>query len=115
MESSPYVLHVPRYTQQVVHIRIPLVVCGVCSVMTMVTHSTSVAYNSSTLSVSVVCIPLATVYCMVVLMEGSIHPYDVLEAEPEVVSGYYVDYGGYVFMLVYLGEGVVIHQVPCSV
>merc|ERR1712137_1273816 len=34
------------------------------------------------------------------------HPYDVLEAEPEVVSGYYVDYGGVVFMLIYLAEGV---------
>ena len=36
------------------------------------------------------------------------HPYDVLEAEPEVVSGYYVDYGGVVFMVIYLAEGVVI-------
>ena len=78
--------------------------------MAMVTHSTSVSYNSGTVSLSVVCIPLVVMYSMVTLMEGSIHPYDVLEAEPEVVSGYYVDYGGYVFMLVYLGEGVVMYH-----
>ena len=46
---------------------------------------------------------------MVLCLETSLHPYDVLEAEPEVVSGYYVDYGGVVFMLLYLTEGVVLH------
>ena len=45
---------------------------------------------------------------MVLCLETSLHPYDVLEAEPEVVSGYYVDYGGVVFMLLYLTEGVVL-------
>jgi NADH:ubiquinone oxidoreductase subunit H len=48
-------------------------------------------------------------YLLVVCLETSIHPYDVLEAEPEVVSGYYVDYGGVVFMLLYLTEGVILH------
>ena len=32
---------------------------------------------------------------------SSVHPYDVLEAEPEIVSGYYVDYGGVAFMVIY--------------
>jgi len=72
------------------------------------THSTSIAYTSSVASTAVVSIPLGLSYILVTMMEGSIHPYDVLEAEPEIVSGYYVDYGGYVFMLIYLGEGVMI-------
>ena len=53
---------------------------------------------------------ITVLYVVAVMVETSCHPYDVLEAEPEVVSGYYVDCGGYVFMLVYLGEGVVIHH-----
>ena len=40
------------------------------------------------------------------LVECSLHPYDVLESEPEIVSGYYVDYGAVVFMVIYLGEGI---------
>jgi len=40
------------------------------------------------------------------MVESSVHPYDVLEAEPELVSGYYVDYGGVAFMVIYLGEGI---------
>ena len=50
---------------------------------------------------------------MLLLLECSLHPYDVLEAEPEVVSGYYVDYGGHVFMLIYLAEGVMILHSTC--
>ena len=53
-----------------------------------------------------VCILPALVYAVACFMEGSIHPYDVLEAEPEVVSGYYQDHGGISFMLIYLGEGM---------
>ena len=56
---------------------------------------------------------LVCVYGLVVCLETSLHPYDVLEAEPEVVSGYYVDYGGVVFMLLYLTDGVVLLQVYC--
>ena len=81
--------------------------------ITTMIHSTSVGYTSSVVSTSVVAIPLGLSYVLVTMMEGSIHPYDVLEAEPEIVSGYYVDYGGYVFMLIYLGEGVMILGTRC--
>ena len=40
------------------------------------------------------------------MLECSLHPYDVLECEPEIVSGYYVDHGAVAFMLIYLSEGV---------
>ena len=48
------------------------------------------------------------------MVESSVHPYDVLEAEPEIVSGYYVDYGGVAFMVIYLGEGIALpdHEHP---
>ena len=73
-------------------------------------HSSS---NSSAASIStsmVVALPAVLCYGVAMLLETSMHPYDILEAEPELVSGYYVDYGGVVFMLIYLGEGVSIHR-----
>ena len=49
-------------------------------------------------------------YAMLTMLELSIHPYDVLECEPELVSGYYVDLGGVCFMVVYLAEGMLAHR-----
>ena len=51
-------------------------------------------------------------YVLLALAENSVHPYDVLECEPELVSGYYVDYGGVVFMLIYLSDGISMYTVP---
>ena len=76
----------------------------------------SLLVPASTSSVVAVTVVSCGVYGVVSLIETSIHPYDILEAEPEVVSGYYVDYGGYVFMLIYLAEGIAIlwhSMVPC--
>ena len=36
---------------------------------------------------------VVTLWVIVTLLECSIHPYDVLECEPEMVSGFYVDMG----------------------
>ena len=69
-------------------------------------HSTTLVLVASSCSPTASLAVLSLVYVVVVLLECSVHPYDVLEAEPEVVSGYYVDYGGYVFMVVFLAEGV---------
>nr|ATQ37472.1 NADH dehydrogenase subunit 1 [Diplonema sp. ATCC 50224] len=41
-----------------------------------------------------------------ILLEGGVHPYDVMECEPELVSGYYVDLGSVVFVVCYLSEGL---------
>nr|QHQ98673.1 NADH dehydrogenase subunit 1 [Rhynchopus humris] len=50
--------------------------------------------------------PVVALYMMCAAVEVSLHPHDILEAEPELVSGYYVDHGGVLFMLIYLGDGV---------
>ena len=60
----------------------------------------------SSSGILLVCIPFVLTYAMATAMECSIHPYDILECEPEIVSGYYVDYGGVSFMVIYLGEGI---------
>ena len=71
-------------------------------------HSPSLLLLASVTSPTCSTVSTSLLYLLAVLVETSLHPYDVLEAEPEVVSGYYVDYGGYVFMCIYLAEGVVL-------
>ena len=72
------------------------------------TYCVLLSLYATTTSVLVLSIPLVCTYVVASLADTSIHPYDVLEAEPEVVSGYYVDYGGVAFMVIYLGEGMAI-------
>ena len=69
-------------------------------------HSGTVFLCTTSCLLVWVMLPSMLSYGIASLLESSMHPYDVLEAEPEVVSGYYVDYGGVVFMLIYLAEGV---------
>jgi NADH-quinone oxidoreductase subunit H len=38
------------------------------------------------------------------LLETNRSPFDLVEAESEVVTGYTVEYGGFYFALYYLGE-----------
>ena len=64
--------------------------------------------------------PLAVLlYTALAVVESTCHPFDVVECEPEMVSGYYVDHGGISFMLIYLAEGIVLstkhllYSVPC--
>jgi NADH:ubiquinone oxidoreductase subunit H len=42
-----------------------------------------------------------------ILIECDVQPFDVVEAESEVVAGAMSDYGGILFMLVYLSAGVI--------
>ena len=61
---------------------------------------------TDTLALLLVALHALVVFVLLTMLELSMHPYDVLECEPELVSGYYVDLGGVCFMLVYLAEGV---------
>ncbi len=56
-------------------------------------------------------LPLGFVFCLsfsviliVVLMEVNRSPFDLNEAESELISGYHVEYGSFFFGLFYLGE-----------
>ena len=55
------------------------------------------------------------IYILIVAVECSLHPYDLLECEPELVSGYYVDHGAVAFMIIYLAEGICIHVRPVCI
>jgi len=76
-----------------------------CLCMNMIS---SISYDALSSSCSNIGVVSMCTYVLVGLIETSVHPYDVLECEPELVSGYYVDYGGVVFMLIYLSEGILV-------
>ena len=75
-------------------------------------HSPSVLLVHSTCSTLWIACSLVGLYVVVTMLEGSLHPFDVLECEPEVVSGYYVDHGSVGFMVIYLGEGIALLHTP---
>lgn len=50
------------------------------------------------------CIPLAVIFFIVLLITGNRTPFDFTEAESEIVSGAYVEYGGILFALIYLSD-----------
>ena len=59
-------------------------------------------------SVSVLaCISVVIIMAVAILVECDIQPFDLLECESEVVCGYMVDYGGVLFMILYLSAGVI--------
>lgn len=88
------------------------------SVVSMLVLSSTTYCIASTLTTSctvivATTIPMVLCYTVVLMVETSVHPYDVLESEPELVSGYYVDYGGVAFVVIYLGEGVSLTMLLC--
>nr|APQ44785.1 NADH dehydrogenase subunit 1 [Diplonema papillatum] len=79
------------------------ILCMLCVVSS---SSTGATLHSSTTALGMAAPAALGTYVLITLLELSIHPYDVLECEPELVSGYYVDLGGVSFMVVYLAEGI---------
>ena len=58
-----------------------------------------------------VLMPAVVLWILALAIDTSTHPYDMLDAEPELVSGYHVDIGGVLFMVLYLGEGMLLSTV----
>ena len=64
--------------------------------------------------VAIAMVPLMCLVALYVMVSTSLHPYDVLECEPELVSGWYVDLGGVCFMCIYLSEGISVGPMGCT-
>lgn len=47
---------------------------------------------------------MVNIICIIILIEVNKSPFDLTEAESELVTGYHLEYGGFYFGLFYLGE-----------
>jgi NADH-quinone oxidoreductase subunit H len=53
---------------------------------------------------SIYMLPLVIVFFIVILMQSNRQPFDFVDAESEIVSGAYVEYGGILFGMIYLSD-----------
>jgi NADH-quinone oxidoreductase subunit H len=54
--------------------------------------------------VSLFCLPVVIIALLCTLIETNRPPFDLSEAESDIVAGYNVEFGGFLFGLFYLGE-----------
>ena len=90
------------------HVRCPCLTINVG-----ISTSGSVLVGSSVSVLS--CISTVLIMAVAILVECDVQPFDLLECESEVVCGYMVDYGGVLFMILYLSAGVMqVLIAPCT-
>nr|ATQ37458.1 NADH dehydrogenase subunit 1 [Diplonema ambulator] len=77
--------------------------------------SADTIYIHCTASLGIAALPSMLLLLCISMLECSLHPYDILECEPEIVSGYYVDHGAVAFMLLYLAEGILMVSLLLSI
>lgn len=65
---------------------------------------TEIVYAQQTIWFIVPLFPLALIYIIIMLAETNRTPFDLAEAEAELVAGYNVEYSGMMFALFFLGE-----------
>jgi NADH-quinone oxidoreductase subunit H len=86
------------YEISITFIIVTVCVCtGSLNLITIINSQKNLWFVSSLL-------PLSFVFCIAILAETNRHPFDLPEAEAELVSGYNVEYSAMTFALFFLGE-----------
>lgn len=75
----------------------------------MIFYETFSFYQCSTLQTTCIngfflCLPIMPLILMTFLLETSRIPFDLAEAESELIAGHTTEFGGFFFALFYLGE-----------
>jgi NADH-quinone oxidoreductase subunit H len=65
---------------------------------------TEIVYAQQTIWFIIPLLPLSIIYIIIMLAETNRTPFDLAEAEAELVAGYNVEYSGMMFALFFLGE-----------
>lgn len=94
-----------RSAAQMISYEIVLGLCVVCVIMITGTLNLSdIATFKTSLCQKILLLPVFIVFVIAILAETNRHPFDIPEAESELVAGYHVEYSSSLFAMFFLGE-----------
>ncbi len=96
-----------RSAAQMISYELSIGLCIVCVLLTtgsLNLREIVIAQQSNPLYIDLLMLPMFVVFFISILAETNRHPFDLPEAEAELVAGYHVEYSSMPFALFFLGE-----------
>ncbi len=96
-----------RSAAQMISYELSIGLCIVCVLLTsgsLNIREIVVAQQSNPLYIDLLLLPMFVIFFISILAETNRHPFDLPEAEAELVAGYHVEYSSMAFALFFLGE-----------
>jgi NADH-quinone oxidoreductase subunit H len=96
-----------RSAAQMISYELSIGLCIVCVLLTsgsLNMREVVIAQHNNPLYIDLLLMPLFVIFFISILAETNRHPFDLPEAEAELVAGYHVEYSSMAFALFFLGE-----------
>ena len=96
-----------RSAAQMISYELSIGLCIVCVLLTsgsLNIREIVIAQQSNPLYIDLLLLPMFVIFFISILAETNRHPFDLPEAEAELVAGYHVEYSSMAFALFFLGE-----------
>lgn len=96
-----------RSAAQMISYELSIGLCIVCVLLTsgsLNMREMVIAQQNNPLYIDLLLLPLFIIFFISILAETNRHPFDLPEAEAELVAGYHVEYSSMAFALFFLGE-----------